>query len=163
MNIHIQAYLIWLCLVYQASHTLWFLHIEGLWQPCVVKWWLTFFSNKVFSIEVCIFLDIILLHTRLQYSVSITFLCIQETKKIHVTHFIIFALLQWSRTERKESLRCTYIQIHWSPKSLSLRAEDFSLRIMSFWYFWSMWAMPCNYFSHHHYFIFNRFNVCPDF
>lgn len=95
--------------------------------------------------------------------ISITFLCIQETKKIHVTHFIIFALLQWSRTERKESLRCTYIQIHWSPKSLSLRAEDFSLRIMSFWYFWSMWAMPCNYFSHHHYFIFNRFNVCPDF
>lgn len=29
------------------------LHVEGLWWPCLVRWWLAFLSDEVFLIKVC--------------------------------------------------------------------------------------------------------------
>ena len=49
---------------------------------------------------------------RLQYSVNKIFICIGESKKIHVTHFIVIsALSQWSCMGPTISWRCPLIVI----------------------------------------------------
>ena len=68
-----------------------FLQIKGLWQFCIVRCWLPFFSNlaiKSFFNECSFFLDI----NRLQYSVNIHFYIHWETEK----KFTWLALLQYS-------------------------------------------------------------------
>ena len=53
-----------------------------LWR---LRWWLAFFSNKIFLIKLCIlfFKTYTISHNRLHYSVNITFLCTRKPKKIH--------------------------------------------------------------------------------
>lgn len=86
-----------------------FLEIEGLWQPCVkrvyqchfsnrLRWWWTFFSNKVFLIKVCI---LFFRHDGIAYLIdySINFIC--AGKPEHLWDSLCesrFTAVAWDRT-----------------------------------------------------------------
>ena len=76
------------------------------------RWWVVFFSNKLFLIKVCIFFrhNAITHFNRLQHYLTII-LYILGNQKIHMTCFLaIFALLGWSGSEPAVPLRlvCVY-------------------------------------------------------
>ena len=48
----VQAYFLSLCFTDSAFTCVSVLQIEDLWQPCIVRWWLAYFSNKVL-LKVC--------------------------------------------------------------------------------------------------------------
>lgn len=99
-------------LLYCVLQILHFLQIEGLWQNCVVRWWLAIVSDRVLFINVFTFLrhNAIPLN-RLQCLVNVTFICTRKLK-IHSTHFIaIVALLWWPETNPTSSQRCACIVI----------------------------------------------------
>ena len=90
------------------------------------RWWLAFFSNKVFcnyDVQI-VYLDTMLYCTlnRLQYRVNITFICTEKPKQSYDFLFVIFALLQWS-----EPAIYIYIHIH-----IYLYRKTLSLYILTY-------------------------------
>ena len=85
---------------------LWWYYYKKIMTPWRLRWWVAFLSSEIFLNWYIhwFFLDVMLLHNKLQYSVNITFMC-WKTKKI-VTHVTaLLSLLWWFGTEPTVSLR----------------------------------------------------------
>ena len=87
-----------------------------------LKMMVSVFSNKLLLKlrYICIYLDIMLLHTYIQYSVNVTFLCTGKSKTLH--DLLYCNILQWYRMKSTESPRyaCTLLMYFfwlciWSP------------------------------------------------
>ena len=74
-----------------------------------LKMMVNIFSNKLFLKlrYICIYLDIMLLHTYIQYSINVTFLCTGKSKNLY--DLLYCNILQWYRMKSTESPRyaCT--------------------------------------------------------